>query len=414
VRRPRILLLTQWFDPEPTFKGILFARELRLRGFDVEVVTGFPNYPGGRLYPGYRIRPIQRESIDGVDVTRVALYPSHSSSAIGRVVNYISFAASATAYGVLRARRPDLIYVYQPPLTSCIAAAVVGLVRRVPVVQDIQDLWPDTLRATGMVRSTRLLAVVAWVCNWVYRRMDRIVVLSHGFKRLLVERGVPTDKIDVIHNWADEAALCAVRTSAPAGFPVPGSFRVLFAGNMGKAQALDAAIGAARLLRERGVNARLVFMGGGVEVARLRSLARDQALDNVDFLPAVPMAEVGAYLNAADALLVHLRKDPLFRITVPSKTQAYMAVGKPIIMGVEGDASDLVERSGGGVFAEPENPESIAAAIARLATAPAQDLAMIGRRSRDFYEQELSVRAGVDRFAQLFRDLIQPNGGQSA
>jgi glycosyltransferase involved in cell wall biosynthesis len=244
--------------------------------------------------------------------------------------------------------------------------------------------------------------------------MDRIVVLSHGFKRLLVERGVPTDKIDVIHNWADEAALCAVRTSAPAGFPVPGSFRVLFAGNMGKAQALDAAIGAARLLRERGVNARLVFMGGGVEVARLRSLARDQALDNVDFLPAVPMAEVGAYLNAADALLVHLRKDPLFRITIPSKTQAYMAVGKPIIMGVEGDASDLVERSGGGVFAEPENPESIAAAIARLATAPAQDLAMIGRRSRDFYEQELSVRAGVDRFAQLFRDLIQPNGGQSA
>jgi glycosyltransferase involved in cell wall biosynthesis len=405
VRKPRVLLITQWFDPEPTFKGLLFARELVGQGFDVEVLTGFPNYPGGKVYAGYRIRPIQRERIDGVDITRVALYPSHNQSAIGRVANYASFALSVILYGVLRARRPDVIYAYHPPLTVGIAAAVIKAVRRVPVLYDIQDLWPDTLRVTGMIGNPRALNIVGAVCRWVYRRMDRIAVLSPGFKRILIERGVPEEKLDVIYNWADEAAVGDAGTAPPPGFPTEG-FRVLFAGNIGKAQALDAVLDAAKLLSERGSRARLIFLGGGVEVPRLSARATELGLTNVVFLPPVPMSRVGAYLNAADALLVHLRKDPLFHITIPSKTQAYMAVGKPIIMGVEGDAADLVDRSGGGALTEPENAESITAAIETLAAAGDAELQAIGARSKDFYARELSVRAGVDRFARMFRDLI--------
>ncbi len=405
MRRPRVLLITQWFDPEPTFKGLLFARELVKQGFDVEVLTGFPNYPGGKVYPGYRIRPIQREWIDGVEITRVALYPSHNQSAIGRVANYASFALSAVFYGVLRARRPDVIYAYHPPLTVGIAAAVIKAVRRVPVLYDIQDLWPDTLRVTGMIGNPRVLSIVGGVCRWVYRRMDRIAVLSPGFKRILIERGVPEEKLDVIYNWADEAAVGDAGTTPPPGFPTEG-FRVLFAGNIGKAQALDAVLDAAKLLAERGSRARLIFLGGGVEVPRLSAWATEMGLNNVVFLPPVPMSRVGAYLNSADALLVHLRKDPLFHITIPSKTQAYMAVGKPIIMGVEGDAANLVERSGGGALTEPENAESIAAAIETLAAVGVTELQVLSARSKDFYTRELSVRVGVDRFARVFRDLI--------
>jgi glycosyltransferase involved in cell wall biosynthesis len=203
----RILLLTQWFDPEPTFKGLVFARELVSQGFEVEVLTGFPNYPEGKLYPGYKIKWLQREVIDGVQITRVPLYPNHDQSAIKRVLNYASFAASSLIYGLFMAKRADVIYAYHPPLTVGVTASLLRLLRRIPVVYDIQDMWPDTLRATGMLNNARALNVVAAVCGWVYRRVDHIVVLSPGFKRLLTARGVPERKLEVIYNWADEAAL---------------------------------------------------------------------------------------------------------------------------------------------------------------------------------------------------------------
>ncbi len=262
----RVLLLTQWFDPEPTFKGLVFARELVRQGFDVEVVTGFPNYPGGKLYPGYKIRPIQREMIDGVRVTRVPLYPSHSQSGVGRVLNYISFAAAAFVYGLFGAKRPDVIYAYHPPVTVGIAASLIRLFRRVPVVYDIQDMWPDTLRASGMLLNPRLLAIVGWICKVVYRAVDHIVVLSPGFKQLLIERGVPERKMDVIYNWCDEASMGNPTGDIPDDFPGSERFTIVFAGNMGKAQALDAVLDAAKIVQNKTGRICFVFIGGGVEV----------------------------------------------------------------------------------------------------------------------------------------------------
>ncbi|MGH8436284.1 MAG: glycosyltransferase family 4 protein [Pseudomonas sp.] len=402
---PRVLLLTQWFDPEPTFKGLVFAGELVKQGFEVEVVTGFPNYPGGRLYPGYKLKLLQREQIDGVQVTRVPLYPSHDQGAFGRVLNYISFAAASLFYGLFCAKRPDVIYAYHPPLTVGIAAVLIRLFRRVPVVYDIQDMWPDTLRATGMFSSEKALKVVSAVCDWVYRRVDQLVVLSPGFKRLLIERGVPESRIEVIYNWCAENALAAPQSTLPASFPGPDRFRILFAGNMGKAQALDAVLAAAELLQDWAPELAFVFLGGGVEVGRLRQLAVDKSLRNVTFLPPVPMIEVGSYLEAADALLVHLKKDPLFTITIPSKTQAYMAVGKPILMAVDGDAADLIRESKCGQVAESENPQAIAeAALALMRSSPAERNAM-AEDSRRFYQEKLALRVGVARFREIFMRL---------
>ena len=404
MRKTRVLLLTQWFDPEPTFKGLLFARELVKRGFDVEVLTGFPNYPGGKVYPGYRIRPIQREKIDGISITRVALYPSHSKSGIGRVMNYITFATSAAIYGIFIAKRPDVVYAYHPPLTTGYAAAAIRSARRCPVLYDIQDLWPDTLRATGMVRNKQILKLISIACDWLYKRTDRIAVLSPGFKRLLEERGVPDGKIEVIYNWADETALDADFGDASTTFPATSKkFTVLFAGNMGRAQALDAVVAAARILEAKGISARIVFMGGGLEAKRLAAMAADQ--NCTLFLPPVPMSAVGAYLKSADALIVHLRDDPLFSITVPSKTQAYFAVGKPVIMAVAGDAADLVKAAKAGVVSKPECPDSIARAIEELAAMPAAELEAIGSNARNYYKANLSVAVGVQRFCDLLSEL---------
>lgn len=400
----KIVLLTQWFDPEPTFKGLAFARELVRKGFEVEVVTGFPNYPGGKLYDGYRLRLIQREVIDGVRITRLPLFPSHDGSAMKRIANYASFAVSSLFYGVFMLRRPDVIYAYHPPLTVGVTASLLRLIRRIPVVYDIQDMWPDTLRATGMLNNERILAIISRVCDWVYRHVDRVVVLSPGFKRLLLERGVPERKLDVIYNWCDEAALNADQ-AASLNTSGNDQFRIVFAGNMGKAQALATVIEAAELLVKERPEVCFVLVGSGVEVDALKQMVSTKGLGNVVFVPRVPMSEVGAVLASADALLVHLKDDPLFAITIPSKTQAYMAIGKPLLMAVRGDAAEIVERAACGVTAVPESARSLVDAAVRLAGMSAEERVEMGRRSRSFYEKELSLTEGVERFAVHFRAL---------
>ncbi|WP_460158345.1 glycosyltransferase family 4 protein [Pseudomonas sp. S3_E11] len=401
----RVLLLTQWFDPEPTFKGLVFARELVKQGFDVEVVTGFPNYPGGKVYPGYKIKALQREVIDGVNITRVPLYPSHGQSGFGRVLNYVSFAASILFYALFRAKKPDVIYAYHPPLTVGIAAALVRFFRGVPVVYDIQDMWPDTLKATGMFSNEKILKVISRVCDWVYCHVDQIVVLSPGFKRLLIERGVPEQKIDVIYNWCAEDMVRETSLTAPRKFPEISKFRILFAGNMGKAQSLDTVIDAAQLLQEKGSQVAFIFLGGGVEASRLEAVVKSKKLDSVFFLPAVPMQEVGGYLASADALLVHLKKDPLFTITIPSKTQAYMAAGKPILMAVDGDAADLVRDARCGVVSESDNPQALVEAVLTLMNASAAERDRMAENGQAFYRRELSLRVGVGRFGEHFKRL---------
>lgn len=403
----RVLLFTQWFDPEPTFKGLVFARELVRQGFEVEVLTGFPNYPGGKVYPSYKIKWLQRETIDGVAITRVPLYPSHDTSALGRVFNYLSFSFSALLYGLFKAKKPDVIYAYHPPLTTGITAVLLRFFRRVPIVYDIQDMWPDTLRATGMIANPRILNIVGRVCNWVYRHTDQLVVLSPGFKQLLIERGVPEHKIEIIYNWCDEQSLAAPTGDLPQQFTSPDKFRILFAGNMGKAQALTAVLDAASILQQHEPNICFVFVGGGLEVEALKNYANQNTLNNVVFLPPVPMAEIGNLLHAANALLVHLKKDTLFKITIPSKTQAYLAVGKPILMAVDGDAANLVKQANCGTIAQSEDANSIAKAALALYRLSPNEHKTMAKKGIDFYSEHLSLKTGVQRFAKLFSSLTK-------
>jgi glycosyltransferase involved in cell wall biosynthesis len=405
----RILLLTQWFDPEPTFKGLVFARELQALGHEVEVITGFPNYPGGNLYPGFRQKWLSRSVIDGVSVTRVPLYPSHSGSAIKRIFNYVSFMLSSCLYGVFGAKRADIIYVYHPPITAGLSAAVIGFFRRTPFVIDVQDLWPDTLRSTGMISNERALALAGKVCNWTYRRAKHVVVLSPGFRKILIERGIPAERLSVIYNWCDEQALATDNATSVDTSYLDGHFNVVFAGNIGKAQALEAVIRAAQIVWERDKAVRFVFVGAGVEVESLKVLAAQLGVQNLRFVPRVPMSEVGAILSRADVLLVHLKDDPLFAITIPSKTQAYLAVGKPILMGVRGDAADLVTQAQAGMTVTPENDEAIADAVLRMASLPAAERRQMAENSVKFYHDHLSLKIGSRKFSDLFQRLLCRN-----
>lgn len=401
---PRIILLTQFYDPEPAYKGQQFAEAVAALGYAVEVVTGIPNYPGGKIYPGYRIRPLQRSVINGIAVTRLPLYPSHDASKLGRVFNYISFFLCSFFYLTFWARRASLIYAYSPPVTVGLAAACARVLRRTPVVVDIHDLWPDTLPATGMIANPRLLRIIGAACNWMYRHVDHIILHTHGFRQTLQARGVPAAKMTTVIGWTTEGGVADTTAAAAAQLHGLRGLKVMFAGNIGRAQALDTVVAAAKLLTDQGQSGAVTFcfLGSGLALEDLKAQAAVHSLANVVFLPRVPPDAVGGWLAAADCLLVHLRDDPLFEITLPSKTQAYMYAARPILMAMRGEAADLVVKAGCGVAALPQNPASLADAALRLAQMTATDRVALGKAGRDYYDRELSLSQGMTRFGAIF------------
>jgi colanic acid biosynthesis glycosyl transferase WcaI len=391
----RVMFLTQWFEPEPAFKGTSFVRGLRELGHDVEVVTGLPNYPTGKIYPGYRLKPYQKEVVEGVTVHRLPLYPSHDKSTAGRCLNYASFFISAFVYGLFASRRFDVVYVYHPPITVGAAAGMFGLFTGTPFVLDVQDLWPDSVFVSGMTGTGFIGKMVGHVCDFTYRRAAAILAQSHGIKAKLVERGVPADKITTIYNWAEEDLVASKGLCDAAELLPSDRFNIVYGGNLGRVQALDTVIEAARRAGESEPKILVTLIGSGTETERLRRFVDDNRLTNVRVLPAVPKTHIADVFRAADVLLSHLADEPLFRITVPSKIQFYLAVGKPILLGVPGEAAELVVSAGAGVAVPPEDPEKLAAAMVDLARRPKEVLQLMGERGQSFYNRKLSQAAAI-------------------
>jgi glycosyltransferase involved in cell wall biosynthesis len=405
----RLTFLTQWFDPEPgAIRGLPLARALVRRGFDVEVVTGFPNYPDGHVYPGYRIRPWQREAVDGVSVLRVALYPSHDQNPIHRVANYATFALSSAVLGPLLTRPADVLYVYHPPPTVGVAAAVFRRAHRVPIVYHIADMWPESALESGMLGQGAARAVaqatLGAYCKWVYGQCKAITVLSPGFKRLLVERGVPADRVHVVYNWADDDLFRPLPRDEGLAreLGMAGRFNVVYAGNLGPLQGLETVVRAAAGVRDI-PEIQIVFAGGGVDETRLRKLAGDIGATNVRFLGRKSLNEMPAINALADVLLVHLRDLPFFSATVPSKTQVSLASGRPILMAVAGDAADVVRSAGAGLVCPPEDETAMAQAILELHGMDRDRRERLGAHGHEYYLREMSLAVGTERMAELFR-----------
>jgi glycosyltransferase involved in cell wall biosynthesis len=395
----RIAYLTQWFEPEPNIvKGLAFVAALKAAGHEVTVITGFPNYPGGRIYDGYRLQPIKRETLDGACIVRLPLYPSHDRSSLRRSLNYLSFFLSLLAYLLFRRQRFDLAYVYHPPITVGLAAALAGLVRPLPFVLDVQDLWPDTLAATGMRGANRLVGPIGAFCRFVYARASAIIAQSDGMRRALVERGVPSTKLTLIRNWAD----AEFRNIPPPG-PRNGSFALVYGGNFGPAQQLGCVLDAAAMLRDR-PDIRIELFGSGVDEDLLRRQAEGEKLTNLRFRGRVPQDRMIRAFADADALLLHLGEDPLFAITVPSKTQFYLAMGRPIVAAVNGEAGDILREAGSGIVVPPGDPAALAQAIRELADLPEKDRERLARNGSDHYRRNFSFARSKDRTIALLED----------
>jgi len=362
----RVLLLTQWYQPEGPLQEQM-AHALQKMGHQVTVLTGFPNYPTGKLYPGYSLRPWRREVLAGVPVTRAPLYPDHSRSGLRRILNYVSFGAASSMVGPWLIGRPDVIFVYHPPLTIGWPAWLLSRLWHVPFVYQIQDMWPETLRATGMIDSERILSWVGHYAKWVYAKAAAICVISPGFRVNLIDKGVSPEKIHVISNWVDTEIYYPEQPDSALAeeLGMVGRFNIMFAGNIGEAQGLETVLDAAELLRND-PQVQFVFVGDGIALPRLRQSAESRALNNVRFLGSYPPRAMPKLYSLADVLLVHLRDDPLFRITIPHKILSYMAVGKPILAAVAGDAADVVTEAGAGIACSPGDGQALASVVQRF------------------------------------------------
>lgn len=403
----RIGILTQNYLPEPDPKMHILASGLRAKGHEVVVLTAFPNYPQGVLYPGYRQKLCSCEVMEGVEVVRMPVYPDRSRSVLRRSLNYLSFPMSATVIGPWNCRGIDILHVYHPPITLAIPAIVISWLRNVPFVFEIQDMWPETLVATGMVHSDFMLRSLGNLALLAYRKAAAITVISPGFKQNLVAKGVPENKIHVFYNWAYEGTFELQDRDPRIGeeFGLHGKFNVLYAGNMGPAQGLSNLLEAAGLLQDES-RIQFLLMGSGIERESLMATVAARKLSNIRFLPPQPMGRMPEFYAWADAVLVHLTNDPLFRITIPGKTQSSLLSGRPIIVCVAGDAADLVNQAGAGIPVAPQNPPALAEAVRTLFRMDPADREAMGKAGRRYYDSVLSPGVAITRYETLFLELI--------
>jgi glycosyltransferase involved in cell wall biosynthesis len=409
----RILFVAHYFQPEPNFFfGLPFAKELQRRGHHIQVITGFPNYPGGKIYDGYKITLLHKEIMEGIPVCRFPLYPSHDRSSLKRILCYATLSASMAALSPWIIEPADAAFVVQGPATIGFPATILKWFRGIPFVYNIQDIWPDSLLSTGMFSSRIGMKMLHAWCNFVYKRAAKITVITPGMKRALIDRGVPENKIEVIYNWCDDVLMCRSEPEKKLAqqLGLAGKFNVIFAGNMGEAQALDKVIEAAALVASQYPDVQFVFIGSGIEVENLKVFAGTKNINNVLFLPRMSISEIGNALCLADVLLVHLRRDSLFAITIPSKTQAYLAMGKPILMAVEGDAADLVKKAKAGLSCVPESPESIADAVGQFYLMNPGEREQLGLNGISFYNRELSFARAIQCYEKIFTSLLRPQG----
>jgi len=376
----KILLLSQYFWPETFLINSLTARLVSV-GHTVEVLTGQPNYPQGRIYPGYHAWQCKTESYKGAMLHRIPLFP-RASGGLRLALNYLSFILSSMVFGpwALRKRDVDVVLVYAPsPLLQALPAIFLGWLKRKRVVLWVQDLWPESLSATGYVRNPAILKGIEHIVRFIYRHIDLILVQSEAFVEP-VRKLAPRTRIAYLPNSIDDSFALRVEADSVAD----NKFTVLFAGNMGTAQAVDCIIGAAEILRTY-PDIRFELVGDGSQWAWLRDEVARKGLVNVHLPGRRPVEEMPKLMQQSSALLVTLRAEKIFEYTVPSKVQAYMACGRPIIAAINGEGARIIRESGAGLAVPAEDAHALAQAILDLRSLPAARREAMGVAGHAFY-----------------------------
>jgi glycosyltransferase involved in cell wall biosynthesis len=404
----KVLIVTQYFWPE-SFVINALAELLQAQGVKVGVLTGQPNYPDGVIFKGYGIWNVSRERHRDVDIFRMPLLPRGRNSRWRLALNYVSFILSGFIVGpwILRREPFDLVFVYAPsPLLQALPAVRLARRRRVPLVVWVQDLWPESLQAVAQVSNRWILKAVSTAVKSIYRASDRILVQSRAFTGPVAAL---TDRPEKIFYYPNPFQPAPGGEESSRAADLVGVLRrhfcVVFAGNLGTAQALDTVLDAAKLLSPH-PNIRIVLVGSGSKEAWLTEQCEQRRIGNVVLAGRFDPSDMTPIFAAASALLVTLKPDPALALTTPSKVQAYLAAGRPIIAALDGEGARIIQESGAGLCSPAGDADALAASIARMAQLPSEEREAMGARGRDYFAEHFAPERLVGELMQHFEQVI--------
>lgn len=403
----KVLVVSQYFWPE-SFRINDVAHALTELGCEVTVLTGQPNYPDGVVYSGYRWWKVGRDDVGCVAVYRVPLIPRGRGVSWRLALNYSSFvvAGCLLAPALLVRRRFDVILVFgMSPILQAIPAVLLKWLRGVPLVTWVQDLWPESLAATGYVKNTWLLRIVGAVVRWIYRRNDLVLAQSHAFVRRIEALAGGTRV--VYHPNPGDAPRPPSRECTQRPVTLEPGFNVVFAGNLGTFQGLDTILEAAELLAED-VAVRVVLIGSGSRREWVAQQVSKRQLRNVQLRDRVAAQDVPLILEQASALLVSLTGDPTIALTIPSKLQTYLASGRPIIGALDGEGARIIVEAGAGIVCGAEDPSALASAVRTLARSSLDEREAMGRRGREYYLTNFAPALLSNRLLGYLREVAGP------
>jgi glycosyltransferase involved in cell wall biosynthesis len=402
------LILSQYFWPESFLINDL-ALGLRQLGHAITVLTGQPNYPGGHFYPGYSAWHGE-DDFEGIRVARVPLVSRGASRGMRLVANYLSFALSASILGPWKCRESfDAVIVFQPsPITVGLPAVRLKALRGLPILFWVQDLWPETLAATGAVRSPLLLRQVDVLVRYIYRRCDSILVQSRAFADYIAQQGVAPHKIRYMPNWAENVFQPApLAPGSPEDRELPRGFRILFAGNIGVSQSFPTILNAAERLRRR-KDIHWIVIGDGREKEWVQREITVRELDcSVHLLGRRAASAMPGYFAASDALLVTLKSNAAFARTIPSKVQSYLACGRPILGSLDGEGAAVIEEARAGLVCRSEQSEELARLAVSMANLSPQRRREMGQCGRKYYEQHFDRQLLLKRWDALVHEVTE-------
>ena len=405
----RLLVVSQYFWPE-NFRVNDLVAELVARGHTVTVLTGKPNYPDGQIFSDYRSDPARFTEFAGARVLRIPVVPRGSGS-VWLVINYLSFVVSGLLLGPwrLRGQEFDAIFVFQTsPITSALPAILLRRVKRAPLLMWVLDLWPDTLDAIGVVRAPWALACIGRLVGFIYRRCDRVLVQSSAFMPNVERYAGDTSRIRYFPNWAEPTFEVPSNAAAlaPEADPYKDCFNVVFAGNIGEAQDFPAILVAAEAMRDE-PSLRWLIVGDGRSASWLRNEIVRRGLDrNVVMLGRHPIERMPSFFRAAGALLVSLKKEPIFALTVPGKVQSYLAAGLPIVAMLDGEGAKVIEQAGAGLVCGAGEGLALAQRVSQLMRLSNEARAAMGARGRRYCEREFDRKRLVSALEKWIEELI--------
>ena len=400
----RILIVTQYFWPE-NFKINDIALALKERGHEVLILTGKPNYPNGKFTKGYTFFNKRIEFWNGIKIYRSPIIPRGKGKGIHLFVNYISFSIFASIKLLFIKNKFDKIFVYEPsPITVGIPGIVAKYKFKAPLYFWVQDLWPESISAAGGINNKSVIAVLDWLTRFIYKHSKKVLVQSKAFIPYILNQNTEKDKL-VYYPNSTENYYKVLSTDQELLKTLPKGIKLLFAGNIGEAQSFDTLLKAASILKKELIDVKWIILGDGRMKGYVNQKIKELNLeDNFYMLGAFPSTEMPKYFSCVDALLVSLKKDPIFALTIPSKIQSYLACGKPIITSLDGEGSKIIEEANAGFTSPSEDCEGLVANIKKFLTLSNEEQKTLGQNGRAYFNIEFEREILVDRLEKILEN----------